>query len=361
MAGLGIGSHLGGRLSTRLRTVSAFAAFAVIELSIAAFGAASTFLYYDWLYPHAVHLPSLSLRAALLHLAALLPPTVLMGMSLPLLARAVRERRRGRRPPHRLALRHQHAGGRAGAFAAPWLLLPRFGVRGAVQAAALANLLVGAGALVLAAVRRLSERPPAESPLRAAPPTGAELPGSRPLRLWLLLYTLSGFVASRWRSFGSAASRWRSSPRPSPSAPCSPSICWARPRARCSARRSSPGFAGRSARSCSPVRHPGGGRDPRDPRRRAAAGHAAPRLVRRVLGGLRILPARTRLGPHEHRAPLRAAAARPVLPSDGADGRLVPVLQRAVQDDPATSGRKVGTLQAANIPGCYPSRGSRAR
>jgi hypothetical protein len=33
-------------------------------------------------------------------------------------------------------------------------------------------------------------------------------------------------------------------------------------------------------------------------------------------------------------------------------GVSFPILQRAVQDDPATSGRKVGTLQAANIAGC---------
>jgi spermidine synthase len=33
-------------------------------------------------------------------------------------------------------------------------------------------------------------------------------------------------------------------------------------------------------------------------------------------------------------------------------GLSFPILQRAVQDDPATSGRKVGVLQAANIAGC---------
>jgi hypothetical protein len=89
MAGLGIGSHLGGRLSTRLGGGRALAAFAALELGISAFGAASTWIYYDWLYPRAVHLPSPSWQAGLLHLAALLPPTTLMGMSLPFLVRAV--------------------------------------------------------------------------------------------------------------------------------------------------------------------------------------------------------------------------------------------------------------------------------
>src|SRR5512147_3349564 len=58
MAGLGIGSHVGGRLSTRLGLQSALVAFAGLELAIGAFGVASPFLYYDWLYPRAVHLPS---------------------------------------------------------------------------------------------------------------------------------------------------------------------------------------------------------------------------------------------------------------------------------------------------------------
>ena len=85
MAGLGIGSQLGGRLSTRLGGRRALIAFAGLELAIGAFGAASTYLYYDWLYPHAVHLASPSWQGGILHLAALLPPTVLMGMSLPFL------------------------------------------------------------------------------------------------------------------------------------------------------------------------------------------------------------------------------------------------------------------------------------
>src|SRR5512139_3271286 len=56
MAGLGIGSHLGGRISTGLGGGRALRAFALLEIGISAFGAASTWIYYDWLYPRAVHL-----------------------------------------------------------------------------------------------------------------------------------------------------------------------------------------------------------------------------------------------------------------------------------------------------------------
>ena len=194
MAGLGIGSHLGGRLSTRLDGGRALGAFAALELGISAFGAASTWLYYDWLYPWAVHLPSPSWQAGLLHLLALLPPTVLMGMSLPFLVRAavIDVEGAGRRIGWLYGV--NVLGASAGALATPWVLLPSLGVRGAVLAAAAANLSVGAGALGLWGLRRPS--PPERAGTTAtATRSGAEAPGSRPLPLWLSLYALSGFVA----------------------------------------------------------------------------------------------------------------------------------------------------------------------
>ena len=196
MAGLGIGSHQGGRLSTAVSGRRALAAFAALELAIGAFGALSPWLYYDWLYPRAVHLPSPSWQAGLLHLLALLPPTVLMGMSLPFLVRAVvndveaASRRIG------WLYGVNVLGAATGAFATPWLLFPSLGVRGAILAAAATNLVVGLGSLVLGALRSdevVSAAPPHLRAAAQAP--GTEAPGSRPLRLWLLLYALSGFVA----------------------------------------------------------------------------------------------------------------------------------------------------------------------
>ena len=196
MAGLGIGSHQGGRLSTAVSGRRALFVFAALELAIGAFGALSPWLYYDWLYPRAVHLPSPSWQAGLLHLLALLPPTLLMGMSLPFLVRAVvndveaASRRIG------WLYGVNVLGAATGALATPWLLFPSLGVRGAILAAAATNLVVGLGSLVLGALR-------SGDPVTAAPPlsraaaesAGTEAPGSRPFRLWLLLYALSGFVA----------------------------------------------------------------------------------------------------------------------------------------------------------------------
>ena len=194
MAGLGIGSHLGGRLSTGLgggRALRAFAAprarhrrlrcrehLALLRLALSR--GPSTCRRPSW-------------QAGLLHLAALLPPTVLMGMSLPFLVRAVVTdvEVAGRRIGWLYGV--NMLGAAAGAFATPWLLLPALGVRGAVLAAAGVNLAVGLGALGLFALRGRGAGPGGGGVARR--PTGAEAPGSRPLALWLSLYALSGFVA----------------------------------------------------------------------------------------------------------------------------------------------------------------------
>ncbi len=360
MAGLGIGSHLGGRLSARLRGGTALVAFAVLELLIGAFGSASTSLYYDWLYPRAVHLPSPSWQAAALHLAALLPPTVMMGMSLPFLVRAVvtEIEAAGRRIGWLYGI--NVLGAAAGAFAAPWLLLPRLGIRGTVGAAASANLVVGLGTALLALARRRAERRGGERQrpgdalaAAAGAAVSAESPGGRPLGLWLSLYALSGFVA------------------------LSLEIVWFR---LVDVAVKSTAFTFGTVLSIYLLGSAVG----------SLLGAAQIRRVRRPLRAFLLL-----------QCAILALAAIPVivgvaLPAGtkglgwfveywaayaffpfGRDldrtvvvrlylllplalffvptvlmGFSFPVLQRAVHDDPATSGRKVGALQAANIAGC---------
>jgi len=198
MAGLGIGSLVGGRLSARVDRAAALRVFALLELLIGAFGAASSRIYYDWLYPWAVHLPSPSWWAGLAHFAALLPPTVLMGMSLPFLVRAVVTDVAGAGRRIGWLYGVNVLGAAAGALAAPWLLLPAAGIHGAVLIAAAANALVGLGALALIRLPGPGTDAPSLAPVQPAstPALSAEeAPGGRPFGLWLALYTLSGFVA----------------------------------------------------------------------------------------------------------------------------------------------------------------------
>jgi spermidine synthase len=198
LAGLGVGSHLGGLWSAHLTRRAALRRFALVEASVGAFGIASPWVYYDWLYPVAARLPVPSLPAVLVHFAAVGPPTFLMGISLPLLTRAMVPgvREAGRTVGLLYALNTAGAG--LGALATPWLLVPRFGLRGALVCAGTGSVLVGLGGWAL--VRRVAEdaagpvAPEAEVPA-AAGPAGTEPPASQPFAHWLWLYAFSGFVA----------------------------------------------------------------------------------------------------------------------------------------------------------------------
>jgi len=191
MAGLGAGSHLGGVLSARVSRASALRIFAGLELGIAAFGAASSWIYYDWLYVRAGWLYAPPWRAALLHLAGFLIPTGLMGMSLPFLVRAMVGEAAGAGRTIGFLYGINMLGASAGAWLTPWVLIRHFGIRGAIGFAAIAN--VGAGLAALASYawghRRLVDAPGPSTP--SSSPEAS--PGS--LSSWVGLYALSGFCA----------------------------------------------------------------------------------------------------------------------------------------------------------------------
>jgi spermidine synthase len=194
MAGLGAGSHLGGVLSTPLGAGRALRAFAWLELGIALFGAASVPLYYDLLYGRGAALYDSALLAGLLHFLALLLPTGLMGMSLPFLSRGlVRDAATAGRTVG-LLYAVNTLGAALGAMLAPWVLIRHLGMQGAVLVAAASNLVAAGCAVWLA--RAAAVAPAPEAPPAGAPPaaTGVEAPG-RSFPLWMSLYALSGFCA----------------------------------------------------------------------------------------------------------------------------------------------------------------------
>ncbi len=189
MAGLGIGSELGGLLSSRLRPKAALRGFALVELGVGLFAVSSCGIYHEALGRYAAPLYATTAGTALAHFLAFLLPTTLMGMSLPLLVRAtVRETASASRVIGGL-YGWNVLGASVGALAAPWLLVRFLGMEGAVRAGALANLLAAAAAVL---VGRWAARAHAPEEEPAASAGGA---AAQPLRLWLLLYGLSGFIA----------------------------------------------------------------------------------------------------------------------------------------------------------------------
>lgn len=193
MAGLGLGSRLGGGLSVRVAPRRALAIFGLLELGIGAFGAGSCALYYDLLYGSAAGLYSSTWRAGLLHFAALILPTGLMGMTLPFLVRASVRQAAGAERAVGWLYAVNLLGASAGALLTPWVLIRAFGVRGAVAAAALGNAASGLAALgvALAGWRKgdAGDAPP--EPAVETPDVEAR----HPFGLWVALYGLSGFCA----------------------------------------------------------------------------------------------------------------------------------------------------------------------
>ena len=201
MVGLGLGSHVGGVLSVRLPPRRALLAFAALELAIGLFGLASGRLYYDWLYLRAGGLYATPGRAAILHFISLALPTILMGMSLPLLVRAM-----VRDTPHAartigLLYGVNVLGACAGALVTPWVLVRFYGIREALLVAGAANLLAACIGLTAGIFRSLGSE--SQTPQTHQAPTahavGAlpERPGPATLRLsaWAALFALSGFCA----------------------------------------------------------------------------------------------------------------------------------------------------------------------
>jgi spermidine synthase len=357
MAGLGAGSHLGGVLSARLSPRRSLRLFAGLELGIALFGALSCWLYYDFLYVRHAALYGVPWRAALLHFLGLLAPTLLMGMSLPFLVRAFVSKAEGAGRTIGFLYGINVLGASAGAFLTPWVLMRHLGVRGAVLAAVAGNLAAAVLTLLLdRAGRTPTEAAEPEARAEPAPVLAAdhEAAGSRPLSLWLGLYALSGFCA------------------------LSLEILWFR---LMDVAVKSTAFTFGTVLAIYLV---GSG----------LGSLAGSRLVERVRRPLRLfllcqcvllaysaiglwaiaaLPADAPLygwffrywagqlgdgalgASAETGTLLRLYVLFPIAlygPPTLLMGLSFPILQRAVHDDPATSGRKVGLLQAANIAGC---------
>jgi spermidine synthase len=360
MAGLGLGSHVGGTWSARLDRRAALGAFALVELAVGAFGAVSCRIYYDILYLKGSWLYASPWSAGLMHFLALVAPTTLMGMSLPLLVRGmVRDADSAGRTIGTL-YGFNLLGAAAGALVTPWVLIRYFGLDGAVMAAAIGNAVVGLVGLALR--RRLAREVSAsgEGAEEAGRSGAGELDrpaltdaATTPFSHWLALYATSGFCAlsleilwfrvvdvavrSTAFTFGTILGTYLLG--------MGAGCLWAAHRADHLARplrtfllcQSS--LLAYSAVVLILV---------------AALPPATPLYswyfafwsdIRRDVLGFGISPERL----------LKLYVLVPVLLFGVPTvlmGYSFPVLQRAIQDDAASSGRKVGLLQAANIAGC---------
>ncbi len=149
LAGLGIGAVVGGYLGDRVSVRRGFLVFALLEIGVAIIGLLSESVLAGWLPTVADLGPDRALLTVAVLVLVLLPATCLMGMTMPVLATAVRLST----PLAQAGLigrlvAANTLGAAAGAVGAILLLVPAVGFDGAVVVAAGINLACAGVALV---------------------------------------------------------------------------------------------------------------------------------------------------------------------------------------------------------------------
>lgn len=139
MTGLGLGGLAGGFLADKGSSARNLTWFAAAELSLAIFGYFSKLLFYDLLYYKLGGLADSRAFLALILTSVLIVPTFLMGMSLPLLTRAmIRDLADAAAVTGRLYGANT-LGAACGAMLATWVFIPLWGLDGAIKWAAAFN------------------------------------------------------------------------------------------------------------------------------------------------------------------------------------------------------------------------------
>ena len=191
MAGLGLGSMLGGVWADRLSPRGALLAFAASKAGAALYAFVSLWLLYDG-YRALVPQVAGTATAFAFHFILLVIPTSLMGLSLPLLSRGVVQAAGDIAPRVSRLYAANTLGAAAGAALTAYWILGTFGFTGAVRICALLNLVTGLGVFVLWRVAGTSVAPVARES-EAEPPEAA---GARAMvRRWMVLYALTGAAA----------------------------------------------------------------------------------------------------------------------------------------------------------------------
>lgn len=196
MAGLGCGSLAGGHIADRLTRRRCLVLFIAAELAVGGFGLVSRYLYYDWMYFSLGTLSMPQIAMAGLVFLSLIWPTFWMGVSLPVLGRALARSLEG--APRHVGLLYglNTLGAAAGAFGTTWMLFPALGLAGSLQFAAGLNALAAVAAGVMAAFDRdtAGEIVPPVAPPAAASDGSAEA-RAWPFPVWAGLYAIAGFQA----------------------------------------------------------------------------------------------------------------------------------------------------------------------
>lgn len=191
LAGLGVGSLLGSFFADRLASRQAVQVFALCNLLIALFAFLSRFLFYDLLFKRLSVLAESPVVMLLVAFISLLWPTILMGLSLPLLSKALV--RTMRDAPGRISFLYgiNTLGSGLGTLVAGWYLIGAVGYGAAVALGGGLSGLVALTALLVA--RGFDAHDRSETAASAREPASRQVP--REVWLWCAFVFASGFIA----------------------------------------------------------------------------------------------------------------------------------------------------------------------
>jgi predicted membrane-bound spermidine synthase len=192
MGGLGAGSLCAGFLADKVSARWQIGLFALAEFLTGVFGLLSKWFYYDILYSRFSHLASSPVVLTIVLFTSLLIPTFLMGMTLPLLSKALTPRveMAGKRIGSIYAL--NTLGAAVGAFTTGWFLLGEWNFSQILQIGALINLVAGLLALLLGILLWQKLAGSVEG-IRGT--FRNSFRPTLPFPAWIVVYALSGFVA----------------------------------------------------------------------------------------------------------------------------------------------------------------------
>lgn len=150
LGGLGVGSLIGSAIADRLSSRQAVRAYGICNLSIALFALCSRVFFYDILFLRLNTLAESPFIMLITVFASLLIPTTLMGLSLPLVAKAVVRSIDGAARLISRLYAGNTLGAGLGALIAGWWLTGTLGYEYAVYTGAAISAFVGIAALMIA-------------------------------------------------------------------------------------------------------------------------------------------------------------------------------------------------------------------
>src|SRR5438067_3035369 len=171
MAGLGLGNLVGGYVADQLSRRTNLVMFIAAEAAILIFGLLSKGFFYDFLYTRHPELGQSTWLLWIVLFCSLLWPTFFMGVSLPLLAKALTRDVEDAAPTIGRLYGINTLGAAIGALVTTWIFLPQLGLEQALKVGAALNFAcVGVLILFIISVRKQPEAGSVTTELRQQEP-----------------------------------------------------------------------------------------------------------------------------------------------------------------------------------------------